>query len=249
MLPQSSLMQWSDYSRHQHDVLTMTIIFFPAGGDKTSPILYCNWSPQTFQTSLQWRRGSVTTAQLAKGQCDSNTLLNKLLTVSLREMITGILLLMLLCSPPPCWLNPANRWVIGPQWVSAPTLPDSSPLYIIHLQVCCNLNQKSGSPASVWMSGLPYPKLVLCTPVEVPDGASELITVVAGLEAIPLQQQTSTGKQNNKVNNDLLDDKCSSGNIAVREKQLLATEGFFCLLGTGEKSKTRFNLTCNIFSM
>lgn len=97
-------------------------------------------SPQTSQTSLQWRRGSVPTVQLAKGQCDSNTLLNKLLTVSLREMIIGILLLMLLCSPPPCWLNPANRWVIGPQWASAPTLPDSFPLYNIHLHVCCSLN-------------------------------------------------------------------------------------------------------------
>lgn len=99
-----------------------------------------NQSHQSFQTSLQWRRGSVPTAQLAKGQCDSNTLLNKLLTASLREMITGILLLMPLCSPPPCWLNPANRWVIGPQWASAPTLPDSFPLYIIHLHVCCSLN-------------------------------------------------------------------------------------------------------------
>lgn len=74
-------------------------------------------------------------------------------------------------------------------------------------------------------SGLPYPKLVLCTPVEIPDGASELITVVAGLEAVSLQQQQrSTGRQNNKVSNDLLDDKCSSGNNAVRQKQLLATK-------------------------
>lgn len=40
-------------------------------------------------------------AQLAKGQCDSNTLLNKLLTGSLHEMIIGILLFMLLCSPTP----------------------------------------------------------------------------------------------------------------------------------------------------
>lgn len=50
MLPQSSPMQWSDYSKHQYDVLTLTIIIFqgepvspclPAGGDKTSPILNC----------------------------------------------------------------------------------------------------------------------------------------------------------------------------------------------------------------
>lgn len=59
--------------------------------------------------------------------------------------------------------------------------------------------------------------------MEIPDGASELITVVAGLEAVSLQQQQrSTGKENNKVSDDLLDDKCSSQNNAVRQKELLA---------------------------
>lgn len=102
-----------------YDVSTMTITFFPAVGDKTSPTSNCNDHLTLFKP-LQWRKGSVTRAQLAKGQCDSNTLLNKLLTASLREMIIGILLLMLLCSPPPCWLNPANRWVIVPQHPPCP---------------------------------------------------------------------------------------------------------------------------------
>lgn len=39
MLPQSSPVQWSYYSKHQYDVLTLPIIFSPAGWDKTSPIL------------------------------------------------------------------------------------------------------------------------------------------------------------------------------------------------------------------
>lgn len=140
LLPQSSPVQQSYYSKTPIRCSYVDTYFFLQGETKTLPILKCNISPQTFQTSLQWRRGSVPTAQLAKCLCDSNTLLNKLLTVSLREMIIGILLLMLLCSPPPCWLNPANRWVTGPQWASAPTLPDSFPLYIIHLHVCCSLN-------------------------------------------------------------------------------------------------------------
>lgn len=72
--------------------------------------------------------------------------------------------------------------------------------------------------------------------MEISDGASELITVVAGLEAVSLQQQQrSIGKENNKGSNDLLGDKCSSGNNTVRQKQLLATEVFLSAGNWGEK--------------
>lgn len=78
---------------------------------------------------------------------------------------------------------------------------------------------------------LPYPKSVLCTPVEILDGASELITIISGLEAVPLQQQQqhmTTGKENNQVSNDLLNNKCSSENKAVEHKQLWATCFYVC---------------------
>lgn len=129
--------------------------------------------------------------------------------------------------PPPCWPNPANRWLIGPQWTSVPTLPES----------CLRSRYSASMSAAIWIKPvdrrhhrLPYPKPVLCTPVEILDGASKLITIISGLEAVPLQQQQqqhmTTGKENNQVSNDLLDNKCSSDNKAVRHKQLWATGAF-----------------------
>lgn len=89
--------------------------------------------------------------------------------------------------PPPCWQNPANGWVIGPLWASAPSLPEACPLHTYTLR--CILNESRGYAAlSANITRLPYPKLVLGTPVEIPDGAGQFVAVVAWLEAISLGQ-------------------------------------------------------------
>lgn len=45
------------------------------------------------------------------------------------------------------------------------------------------------------MAGLAYPKLVLGAPVEVPDGARELLAIVAWLEAISLGERQMTKRK------------------------------------------------------
>lgn len=83
----------------------------------------------------------MATAQLAKGQCDSNALLNKLLTVSLREMIIGILLFMLLCSPTPM-LTESCKKMTHRATVGLSTHPARilSPFTLFTLNVSCDLN-------------------------------------------------------------------------------------------------------------
>lgn len=96
---------------------------------------------------------------------------------------------------------------------------------------------------------LPYPKLVLGTPVEIPDGASELVTVITGLEAISLPQQKqhiTTGKENNQVSNDVLDDNCSSETKAVGHKQLWATGGF---MSAGDVSTRQGKVAINVMEL
>lgn len=65
------------------------------------------------------------------------------------------------------------------------------------------------------MAGPPYPKLVLGAPVEVPDGAGEVLAIVAWLEAISLgERQMTEEKDNNQVSNDLPDNRCRTENKA-----------------------------------
>lgn len=105
------------------------IMFFPTNVDGESDFKYWHEGEKYIYVSLKlvilWPNGHHV----------SDASLYQLLTAYDEQWSP---LVYAVCRPPPWQQNPANRWVTGPQWASAPSLFEACPFHTYTLY--CSLN-------------------------------------------------------------------------------------------------------------
>lgn len=125
-----------------------------------------------------------------------NTLHDRLLTGVTHVMKRGVVGFMLLVAHRPACriLQTMSHWTtVGleqpPCLKAVPTTHTNTHTHQLQLKLSLWITR---SALTAYITGFSYPKLVLSTPVEVPDGAGELVAIVAWLEAISLRRRQMT---------------------------------------------------------